>query len=115
MDKVSFLYGIVSRYKYYIVLVIGFLTVGFVGDNSIYRSLVLKYEIYDLQSEIEKYNKVYEADKQQLRDLERNPKNIERIARERYFMKAEDEDIFVLSSDPRTTNNEMTSEDETTE
>jgi cell division protein FtsB len=31
--------------------------------------------------------------------LEDNPKEIEKIARERYFMKAEDEDIFVLSDD----------------
>ena len=34
-----------------------------------------------------------------LRELETNPKAIEKIARERYFMKADDEDIFVLSDD----------------
>jgi cell division protein FtsB len=28
-----------------------------------------------------------------------NPKAIEKIARERYFMKADDEDVFVLSDD----------------
>ena len=33
--------------------------------------------------------------------LESNPKAIEKIARERYFMKADDEDIFVLSDDPK--------------
>ena len=34
--------------------------------------------------------------------LDSNPKAIEKIARERYFMKADDEDIFVLSDDQNT-------------
>lgn len=116
MDKISYIYGFVSRYKYYIVILVGTVLVSFVGDNSLYRNLILNFEISDLKAEIEKYNALYEADKQQLRDLERNPNNIERIARERYFMKADDEDIFVLSSDPRISEAETTEEDnETTE
>lgn len=101
MAKITTLLAFFSRYKYYITIIIGVVIVGFVGNNSIYHSLELQYEIMDLRSEIEKYNKTYEAGKQQLRDLERDPKNIERIARECYFMKADDEDIFVLSTDPR--------------
>lgn len=116
MDKISFIYNFLSRYKYYIVIVIGVILVGFVGDNSLYRNVVLEYEIMDLKSEIERYNAIYESDKKQLRDLERNPNNIERIARERYFMKADDEDIFVLSTDPRVSVEEMTeNENETVE
>jgi cell division protein FtsB len=34
--------------------------------------------------------------------LDSNPKAIKKIARERYFMKADDEDIFVLSDDEKT-------------
>lgn len=115
MDKVSVLYNFISRYKYYIVVIIGTVLVGFVGSNSIYRSIILQYEIMDLRTEIDKYNKVYENDKQQLRDLERNPKNIERIARERYFMKGDNEDIFVLSTDPRNDNELTQQTNETTE
>lgn len=109
MDKVSFLYNFLSKYKYYLVIVIGVVFVGFVGENSIYRSIVLHFEIVDLKTEVDKYTKIYEMDKNQLRDLERNPKNIERIARERYFMKTDDEDIFVLSTDPSNIN-ELTNE-----
>lgn len=116
MDKISFLYGFISRYKYYIVILIGTVLVSFVGENSLYRNLQLNFEISDLKAEIEKYNALYEADKKQLRDLERNPNNIERIARERYFMKADDEDIFVLSTDSRITEEETVKEEnETTE
>ena len=35
-----------------------------------------------------------------------NPSAITKIARERYFMKADDEDIFVLSDELPTTTNE---------
>ena len=31
--------------------------------------------------------------------MERNPEEVRKIARERYFMKAADEDIFVLSDE----------------
>ena len=48
------------------------------------------------------YNADYQRDQAKIRDLERSPKAMEKIARERYFMKADDEDIFVLSDDDLT-------------
>lgn len=100
MDKISLIYAFISRFKYLVTLCIGTLIVGFLDSNSIYQRMKLQYQIMDLKSEIEQYNKVYKHESEQLRQLERNPKNIERIARERYFMKANDEDIYVLSTDP---------------
>ena len=41
-------------------------------------------------------------DSKRLKELNRNPDAIAKIARERYFMKADDEDIFVLSDDKKT-------------
>lgn len=95
------IYPFLSAYKYVITIILGILIVGIVDENSLYKRMMLQYEIHDLKEEIEQYTSTYEADKQQLRDLARNPKNISRIARERYFMKADDEDIFVLSTDAR--------------
>ena len=43
-----------------------------------------------------RFNAAYERDKAKIRELDRNPKAMEKIARERYFMKTDDEDIFVL-------------------
>ena len=48
---------------------------------------------------------MYNKDMRELRMLDRNPKAIEKIARERYFMKADDEDIFVLSDDENKSKN----------
>lgn len=103
MEKASFLYALLSKYKYLITTIIGIVVVGFADSNSFYQRMVLYYEILELRTEIDYYNNVYKNNAAQLRDLERDPRNIERIARERYFMKADDEDIYVLSSDPRST------------
>lgn len=99
MDKISLIYSFIARFKYIVTFCIGILIVGVLDSNSIYQRLKLQYQIIDLENEISKYNKVYKHESEQLRQLERNPKNIERIARERYFMKANDEDIYVLSTD----------------
>ena len=73
--------------KYTIVCLLGVLIVGFLDENSIWSHFKNKQRISELEAEI--------------RELNRNPKAMEKIARERYFMKADDEDIFVLSDDDR--------------
>jgi cell division protein FtsB len=60
--------------------------------------------ISELQEEIDKYNAEHNKNQAQIRKLNKDPKAMEKIARERYFMKADDEDIFVLSDDDRSTN-----------
>lgn len=47
----------------------------------------------------------YRHDSEMLKDIKRNPNAMAKIARQRYFMKADDEDIFVLSDDEETVGN----------
>ena len=88
--------------KYAVITITGVVLVGFVGDNSLMAHLRNKHYINELAEEIEDYNTRARNDMGQIRELNHNPKAIERIARERYFMKQDDEDIFVLSDDERT-------------
>ena len=88
--------------KYMVVCSLGVLLVGFLDENSIMSHLKNRHRIDELQEEIDQYNAEFQRDQAQIRELDRNPKAIEKIARERYFMKADDEDIFVLSDDDRT-------------
>lgn len=97
--RISIIFNFLGHYKYLIVVVLGCIMVGFVDDNSMLRRLQLQMQIADLQEEIEKYRSMNDADTKQLRDLQRDSRAVEKIARERYFMKADDEDIFVLSDD----------------
>lgn len=99
MEKLHSFWGYISRYKYLVILIVGTVTVGFLGENSIYHSIIMQYEIMDLKKDIKYYSDAYESDKKHLRELELDKKNIERVARERYYMKADDEDIFVFSTD----------------
>ena len=92
MSRLGNIWKFISHNKYWIVMFIGVLIVGFVDENSFLKRIDYEFQIRDLKSQIEDYSR-------QLRELNRNPKAIEKIARERYFMKADDEDIFVLSDD----------------
>ena len=109
-SRLGVVWSFIAHYKYLVVMLLGVLIVGFIDENSFMRRVQLELQISDLQNDIEKYNKQYEDDSKQLREIRRNPKTIEKIARERYFMKADDEDIYVLSDDekPLNTNDETT-------
>ena len=96
--------------KYTVVCVLGVLIVGFLDENSVLSHLKNRHRISELEEEIEKYNAEFKRDQAQIRELDKNPKAIEKIARERYYMKADDEDIFILSDDDRTPNPIVTNE-----
>ena len=87
--------------KYAVVCVVAVLIVGFLDENSLWNHLKNRERIEELTEEKTRFNAAYERDKAKIRELDRNPKAMEKIARERYFMKADDEDIFVLSDDDR--------------
>ena len=101
MSKTNPIYAFLSHNKYWLVLIVGVLIVGFFDENSFVQRIKYDMEISELEAQIDKYNAQYERDERQLKELRRNPKAITKIARERYFMKADDEDIFVLSDDDR--------------
>ena len=88
-----------SHNKYWIVIIIGVLITAVVDENSFMKRAKLELHIRDLQEQIAAYSAQYEKDQAQLKDIRRNPQSIRKIARERYFMKADDEDIFVLSDE----------------
>ena len=87
--------------KYVVVALIAVILIGFVDENSIWNHLRNQQRISDLEEEIEQYTERYHQDQERIHTLDGNPKAIEKIARERYFMKADDEDVFVLSDDEK--------------
>ena len=115
-DFLSMIVQVLSQpfVKYAVISIFGITLVCFVGENSLMAHLRNKSYISKLSDEIEDYNERYNNDLRQIRELNHNPKAMERIARERYFMKHDDEDIFVLSDDDRSPQF-IASDDETTE
>ena len=88
-------------FKYAVVCILGILLVGFLDENSLWSHFKNTQRIEELEREKEKYNADFQRDQAQIKELNKNPKAMEKIARERYYMKADDEDRFVLSDDER--------------
>jgi cell division protein FtsB len=88
-----------SKFKYVIVIIVGTLLITVIGENSMLQRYRYARQISDLEDEIEKQEARFVHDSLRLAELERNPEAIRKIARERYFMKADDEDIYVFSDE----------------
>lgn len=113
-SKLSTVLGFIAHYKYLITIVLGIALVGFLDDNSFLQRIKYDIQIGQLKDDIDKYNRQTEAANEELRELNHNPQAAEKIARERYFMKADDEDIFVLSTDDQDGSDNQSETDETT-
>jgi cell division protein DivIC len=64
-------------------------------NNLVERRKNIK-EYNQLLKDKEYYLKKIEEDRQQLKELKTNDENLEKFAREKYFMKKENEDVFVI-------------------
>lgn len=111
MSRLTPIFNLIGHYKYVVTIVVGIVIVGFLDENSFLKRVQLELEVSDLKSEIERYKVIHDSNSRQLKELKYNPDAFGKIARERYFMKADDEDIYVLSDDEKT----MDKRDETTE
>jgi len=100
----------VKALKYALVTLIAVLLIGFIDENSVWHHIQNKQRISELQDEIKRYSDLHQRNKDQIKLLDSDPKAMEKIARERYFMKADDEDIFMLSDDQETMTSDETAE-----
>ena len=89
----------ISRYKYWVTLGIFLLVIGVLDENSLIQRFAHKREISKLNAEIEFYRKQYEEDSKMLKEITSNQEALEKVAREKYLMKKENEDIFIFEED----------------
>lgn len=89
----------IVKFKYVITVIVFGILIGFVGEHSLVERYKQRLEMKELQSEIDKYNSKFDSDKELLMRLKNNPEAIKDVARERYFMKKENEDIFIIEDE----------------
>ena len=99
MDKLISLWDFVGRHKYLITLAVAFVVIGFLDRNSLLRRISLAREESRLLEALDKYRTEYEESTERLNELLIDSGAIERIAREKYFMKKPNEDIYVFEGD----------------
>lgn len=86
----------IVKSKWAIVTGAFFLLLLFTGE----ARLIVRYQqwrkIRALKEEIKEYNETFERDKAALERLKHDPDAVVEVARERYYMKTDDEDIFIV-------------------
>lgn len=81
----------------FIIATILFLTwIIFFDENSIVAHTESKQQLHDLQNQKEYYKQRITSDKQKLEDLSKGKEELEKFAREQYYMSKPDEDIFIV-------------------
>ena len=86
------------RHKYILTVIIIGLIVGVVDEDSFLNRHPRKVRIEMLQQEIANYKRQYTEADNKIHELQTNPKAVEKIARERYYMKRANEDVFVFEN-----------------
>ena len=87
--------GFIGRYKYWIVLVLFLLIVLVASENSMVKRVVQKREIHELQEQLRRSSEQKQQNEMMLNELNNDSLVIDRIAREKYNMHREDEDLFL--------------------
>lgn len=100
MDN-GFLYQLkvfIGKHKYWIVLVLFLLVICVASDNSIVNRIVQKREIRALKGQLRESLEQRQKNEKLLEELNNDSLIIDRLAREKYNMHREDEDLFIESN-----------------
>lgn len=81
----------------YLITIIGLAVwIMFFDKNDIGTQIKLKQDVKTLEEEKKYYQKEINQITSDLKELNTNPKTLEKFAREKYLMKRDNEDIFVI-------------------
>ena len=88
-----------SRINAYWLVTIVFFALTFVmGDSSLDKRYTYDEKIRSLEKEIKHYQKENEINSKKLNDLHTDKEGLERFAREEYFMKKPNEDVYIIKN-----------------
>lgn len=96
MSKIHSAWLFMCKHKYILTILFIALIVGVVDEDSFLNRHPRRVRIETLKKEIDNYKRQYTEADNKIHELENNPKAVEKIARERYRMKRDGEDVFVF-------------------
>ena len=83
---------------YWLVTIVLFALTFAMGDSSLYKRYTYDEKIRSLEKEIKHYQKEIEINSKKLNDLHTDKEGLERFAREEYFMKKPNEDVYIIKN-----------------
>lgn len=88
----------IKKFNFVIVFVVCFIIYStFFSDYNYFRVLEYDAEIKDLKAQIKECDDSCAVYKQRLKDLNGDPEEVERIVREEYLMKRDNEDLYIVN------------------
>ncbi|MCF8218369.1 MAG: septum formation initiator family protein [Bacteroidales bacterium] len=84
------------RNKYFITVLVFAIYMMFFDQNNMVSQWRLNNKVNELQEEKSYYKEEIKKDRKASMELKTNKKTLERYAREKYLMKRDDEDIFLI-------------------
>lgn len=85
--------------KYFISVLAVCIWVAFFDKNDLFSQYELTQKLKQLRTEEKYYQDEIEKCKNDMNELRTNPANLEKFAREKYLMKKDNEEIFVIVKD----------------
>ena len=82
--------------KYSITLINAFIYLLFFETKPLYSVINWRIDLIQLKKEQQFYKNEIERVEEELNDLKGNPESLEKFAREKYFMKKPNEEIFLI-------------------
>jgi cell division protein FtsB len=86
----------VLSYKYLVAIILFLAWIIFFDENSIISHQKNRKKLQELIQQKEYYKERINSDRQKLEDLKSGKENLEKFAREQYYMSKPDEDVFIV-------------------
>ena len=84
------------RNKYLVAIMVIFVWLLVFDRNSLIDRMKYARTLHEMEDEKEFYLERIEEDSQRLEELKTDKENLEKFAREQYFMKKDNEDVYVI-------------------
>ncbi|MEO5947459.1 MAG: septum formation initiator family protein [Chitinophagaceae bacterium] len=86
--------------KYFLSFAIFGVVILFLDKNDFFAQLDRRRELKELEQSKQHYTKEIAAERKELEALKNNPATLEKYAREKYYMKRDNEELFLISENP---------------
>lgn len=87
------------RNRYTITTLIFLIWLAFFDRNDLYSQYTYRQQLKNLEVDRDYYRAEIEKNKSYMKELMSDPEHLEKYARERYLMKRDNEDIFLIVED----------------
>lgn len=95
-DSIGDIFKWIARHKYLAVTLAFLAIIVLFDENNLLKHIQNQREISSLKSEIEELNEQHDALEAKLEVLDRDVEVMEKVAREKYDMQLDNEEVFII-------------------